>query len=62
MKYLVFNTETEALSRTSQEAEARGCIGTTRFWWGLDKQKLANGLYVYQMMIKALLRTQKNLN
>ena len=28
MKYLVFNTETEALNRTAQEAEARGCIGT----------------------------------
>tara|TARA_Y100000356_G_scaffold5087_1_gene3852 strand:- start:44 stop:271 length:228 start_codon:yes stop_codon:yes gene_type:complete len=39
MKYLVFNTETEALNRTAQEAEARGCIGTTRFWWGARQTK-----------------------
>tara|TARA_Y100000817_G_scaffold258493_1_gene212222 strand:- start:34 stop:162 length:129 start_codon:yes stop_codon:yes gene_type:complete len=39
MKYLVFDTETEALNRTAQEAEARGCVGTTRFWWGASITK-----------------------
>ena len=39
MKYLVFNTEAEALSRTAQEAKARDCVGDTRFWWGASITK-----------------------
>ena len=39
MKYLVFKTEAQALERTAQEAVARGCFGTTRFWLGARKTK-----------------------
>ena len=33
MKYLVFNTREAALQRNAQEAQLRGCLGTTLYWW-----------------------------
>ena len=34
MKYLLFNTKTEALDRDAEEALSRGCTGETKYWWG----------------------------
>tara|TARA_R110000824_G_C15070478_1_gene663311 strand:+ start:672 stop:896 length:225 start_codon:yes stop_codon:yes gene_type:complete len=34
MKYLLFNTKEGSLERSSQEAMARGCSGSsTKYWW-----------------------------
>ena len=39
MKYLLFNTEQEALNRNSQEAQGRGCGSTTLYWWYMRPSK-----------------------
>jgi hypothetical protein len=33
MKYLIYNTKTEALDRDAEEALSRGCKGQTKYWW-----------------------------
>ena len=33
MKYLLFNTKSEALDRDAEEALSRGCTGETKYWW-----------------------------
>ena len=39
MKYLLFNTEIEALNRSSKEATARSCGKATKYWWGASRTK-----------------------
>ncbi len=39
MKYLLFNTKQEAQNRSAQEAQARSCSGTTKYWWTVKQTK-----------------------
>ena len=39
MKYLLFNTEIEALNRSLKEANERSCGKTTKYWWGASRTK-----------------------
>ena len=41
MKYLLFNTKQEAQDRSEQEAQARHCSGTTKYWWTVKQTKAA---------------------
>lgn len=34
MRYLILPDEASAMARSEQEAQARGCAGTTTHWWG----------------------------
>lgn len=34
MRYLILPDEASAMARSEQEAQARGCSGTTTHWWG----------------------------
>ena len=34
MKYMIFNSEDEAIAYSQAEAERRGCFGdVTKYWW-----------------------------
>ena len=39
MKYLIFNTKEASLESSEQEAQARRCSGSTKYWWGTRKTK-----------------------
>lgn len=41
MNYLIFSSEQEALTRSAQEAAARGCepSATTDYWWACRATK-----------------------
>ena len=39
MRYLLFNTKEASLERSAQEATARGCSGSTKYWWSTRETK-----------------------
>ncbi|WP_421793506.1 hypothetical protein [Hydrocarboniphaga effusa] len=41
MRYLIFNTRQQAVSRSEQQAVALGCEGDTKAWW--DWRETADG-------------------
>lgn len=48
MRYIVLDTESEALSTTSQEAADRGCEGVTCCWY--DYRQTADGRYCLRII------------
>lgn len=40
MKYLIFNTEEQALDRSHEIAINEGCNGVTKYWFGVIKHPI----------------------